>query len=58
MDVYLDKFNSSIKEISSSIIDATIELYENIKKDLLPIPGRSHYQFNLRDISKVFAGLS
>lgn len=58
MNIYLDKFSLSIKEISVSVIDCTIELYENIKKDLLPIPGKSHYQFNLRDISKVFAGLS
>ena len=43
MNIYLDKFNNSIKEISSEIINCTIELYENIKLDLLPIPGRSHY---------------
>ena len=34
-----------------------MELYTRISNSLLPTPSRSHYIFNLRDISKVFQGL-
>ena len=38
---------------------ATINIYNSIKssKDLLPIPSKCHYVYNLRDISKVFYGM-
>jgi dynein heavy chain len=40
-----------------STVFATIEMYRKISKDLLPIPTKFHYTFNLRDISKVFQGI-
>jgi dynein heavy chain len=36
---------------------ATIEIYDAVTTSLLPIPSKSHYIFNLRDMSKVFQGL-
>eukprot|EP00698_Gefionella_okellyi_P007692 TRINITY_DN1880_c0_g3_i1.p1 TRINITY_DN1880_c0_g3~~TRINITY_DN1880_c0_g3_i1.p1 ORF type:complete len:4251 (-),score=1210.42 TRINITY_DN1880_c0_g3_i1:76-12828(-) len=40
-----------------SMVDATIEIYQTIAKELLPTPAKSHYTFNLRDLAKVFQGV-
>jgi len=36
---------------------ATINLFNIIQLNFLPTPAKSHYVFNMRDISKVFQGL-
>ncbi len=50
---------SSIKPIKDKVVDSTIELYKKIQDSpaLLPTPQKSHYIYNLRDISKVFQGI-
>jgi hypothetical protein len=35
-------------------VGATLDVYESVQKQLLPTPTKSHYTFNLRDMSKVF----
>ena len=52
-------FRSEIIELaeSQSIVTATLQIYQQISKELLPTPIRSHYTFNLRDVSKIFQGL-
>ena len=39
------------------LVQSVLELYTRIKAELLPTPKKSHYTFNLRDISKVFQGI-
>jgi dynein heavy chain len=36
------------------IVAATIEIYNTIRVELLPTPAKSHYTYNMRDLSKVF----
>lgn len=47
---------ANVEKLSSPIVKATIEMYITITKELLPTPTKSHYTYNLRDISKVFQG--
>ncbi|CEM19434.1 unnamed protein product [Vitrella brassicaformis CCMP3155] len=47
----------SLKDISTSLIKAGVEIYLRIVNDLLPTPSKSHYTFNLRDPSKVVQGM-
>ncbi|KAI5607103.1 dynein heavy chain 1, axonemal, partial [Silurus asotus] len=43
--------------LNENLVDATIKVYATITSGLLPTPAKSHYTFNLRDLSKVFQGL-
>ena len=39
------------------IVHSTTAMYNTITTELLPTPAKSHYTFNLRDLSKVFQGM-
>lgn len=32
-------------------------MYQGVEEKLRPIPAKSHYTFNLRDMSKIFQGI-
>lgn len=50
-------FSDNMRKMYESVVHATIEVYRTICKELLPIPSKFHYIFNLRDVSKVFQGI-
>ena len=50
-------FAEEIKDLTVLITSSTISLYHQILEEFLPLPSKSHYIFNLRDISRVFSGL-
>ena len=39
------------------VVAATLAVYTRIKEELLPVPSKSHYTFNLRDFAKVVQGI-
>eukprot|EP00668_Euglena_longa_P046636 GGOE01062321.1.p1 GENE.GGOE01062321.1~~GGOE01062321.1.p1 ORF type:complete len:2198 (+),score=861.46 GGOE01062321.1:644-6595(+) len=39
------------------LVQATVEVYNAVVSEMLPTPSKSHYLFNLRDMSKVFQGV-
>ncbi|XP_032177365.1 dynein heavy chain 1, axonemal isoform X1 [Mustela erminea] len=47
----------AIARFTSPLVEATIMVYSTITSQLLPTPAKSHYTFNLRDLSKVFQGM-
>ncbi|KAM6325251.1 LOW QUALITY PROTEIN: dynein axonemal heavy chain 1 [Podargus strigoides] len=47
----------AVKDLSEPLVDATMSMYLTITSQLLPTPAKSHYTFNLRDLSKVFQGM-
>uniref|UniRef100_A0A670IKK4 Dynein axonemal heavy chain 1 n=1 Tax=Podarcis muralis TaxID=64176 RepID=A0A670IKK4_PODMU len=57
----LDKWSllqqMDVQDLSEPLVDATIRVYSTITSQLLPTPAKSHYTFNLRDLSKVFQGM-
>ncbi|XP_062252615.1 dynein axonemal heavy chain 1 [Platichthys flesus] len=46
-----------IQPLNELLVDATIRVYSTITSQLLPTPSKSHYTFNVRDLSKVFQGI-
>jgi len=57
LDGHLEDFVADCKMLSRQTVDASIEIYETISSEMLPTPAKSHYTFNLRDLSKVFQGV-
>jgi dynein heavy chain len=39
------------------IIDATIAIWDAVKRRLLPTPTKFHYTFNIRELARVFQGI-
>lgn len=52
------KLPTVIVGLKDSIIRATIKVYDSVIGSLLPTPSKSHYLYNLRDISRVFQGIT
>lgn len=48
----------AVADMGPAIVTATVDIYQAIKKELLPTPAKSHYTYNMRDLSKVFQGIS
>eukprot|EP00744_Colponema_vietnamica_P002637 GILI01004106.1.p1 GENE.GILI01004106.1~~GILI01004106.1.p1 ORF type:complete len:1989 (+),score=654.53 GILI01004106.1:157-5967(+) len=57
LEGFLGNFKHELQQMKNAIVASTIEVYNRISKELLPTPARSHYTFNLRDVSKVFQGI-
>ncbi|XP_050398729.1 dynein axonemal heavy chain 6 [Patella vulgata] len=54
---FLMDFPHSVRQSTEAIVSAAVEMYFKMKTDLLPTPAKSHYVFNLRDLSKCVQGI-
>lgn len=48
---------TEVSSLSDNIVNASVEVYQKICAELLPTPAKSHYVFNLRDLSKTMQGV-
>ncbi|KAJ9575541.1 hypothetical protein L9F63_007611, partial [Diploptera punctata] len=46
-----------LQNMQDAMVTSTLSLYTTILQELLPTPAKTHYTFNLRDLSKVFQGV-
>jgi len=54
---FFDGHAEEVKLCLDQVVGTTLHCYKEALTFLLPIPKKSHYLFNLRDISKVFQGV-
>ncbi|XP_050078309.1 dynein axonemal heavy chain 6 [Anopheles maculipalpis] len=54
---FLNEFNMAIRPLADPIVETAVAVYERISAELLPTPKKSHYVFNLRDLSKCVQGV-
>ncbi|XP_038058161.1 dynein heavy chain 6, axonemal-like isoform X2 [Patiria miniata] len=54
---FLHDFPPAVKGTAEAIVGAAVEIYGRMSTDLLPTPAKSHYVFNLRDLSKCVQGV-
>ncbi|KAL1116904.1 hypothetical protein AAG570_005373 [Ranatra chinensis] len=54
---HLGIFPDDVRELAPNVIAATLYLYKAAVNELPPTPSKFHYIFNLRDLSRIVAGL-
>jgi dynein heavy chain len=50
-------FASEVTALGMAVVSATLDVYMKVATEFLPTPTRPHYTFDLRDVSKVMAGM-
>lgn len=51
-------YGSPITASKDKLVAGTISIYQQLATEFRPTPAKSHYLYNLRDVSKVFQGIS
>lgn len=51
---FLANFSMDVVSNVNNIVEMTLKIYQTVMNKLKPTPNKSHYTFNLRDISKIF----
>ena len=51
-------FSKAVQNMKDSVVNTTIYLYQKTSEIFKPTPAKSHYTYNLRDVSKIFQGIS
>jgi len=49
--------NPELADSAAPIVAASVDMYLKLSTELLPTPTKSHYTFNLRDLSKLVQGI-
>jgi dynein heavy chain, axonemal len=54
---HLATFDAELWPVADTIVQMTLRLFKAMLVELPPTPSKFHYIFNLKDLSRIFAGL-
>ena len=57
LNKFLGSFDAEVSGSVDKLVESTSTVYKNVEVQLRPTPVKSHYTFNLRDMSKIFQGI-
>ena len=57
LNAFIGTFSSEVRQTISGLVQSTQNVFKGVTEKLKPTPAKSHYTFNLRDISKIFQGV-
>lgn len=55
--VITEELAGQIHSICDALVPLGVQIYENVRAGLLPTPAKTHYTYNLRDLSKLIQGI-
>ena len=58
MNGFFQTFPAEVKALVPNIISATVDIYDHIRDTLRPTPRKAHYLYNMRDVARVFQGIT
>ncbi len=50
-------YPQALRPLAEPIVSGAVDIYGRLAAELLPTPAKSHYVFNLRDLSKCIQGI-
>lgn len=50
-------YAAQVNATAAAVVESTIDMYNQIRTQLLPTPSKPHYTFNLRDVARVIQGV-
>ncbi|VDM01287.1 unnamed protein product [Schistocephalus solidus] len=57
MQGFMLDYPAALRPLAEPIVNGAVEMYGRLASELLPTPAKSHYVFNLRDLSKCIQGI-
>jgi dynein heavy chain len=57
LDGHLRSFPAKVQEVSEVVVQMTLDLFKIVTIELPPTPSKFHYIFNMKDLSRIYAGI-
>ncbi|KEG14779.1 putative dynein heavy chain [Trypanosoma grayi] len=51
-------FSEEVRDMTKSLVAASIDIFTKLRDAMRPKPATPHYTFNLRDLAKIFQGIT